>query len=97
MSAMHMSRSEVRQQNLEKLDRATATLEQITTQPGVPRNVRTLIRDVLTSLKDEKVALGLRVVNAISTLDSTSQDPGLPSFARVEIWSAVSQLESIRE
>jgi len=34
-----------------------ATLKQITTQPGVPKNVRMLIRDVLTTLQDERVEI----------------------------------------
>ena len=94
---MHVTKAEMHRQNLEKLTKATTTLRQITTQPGVSKNDRALIREVLTALEDENVALGLRVVNVISSLDAASQDPGLPSFARVEIWSAVSELESIRE
>jgi len=43
-------------------------------------------------LQDPKQSLAVR-----SLLDEVAQDPNMPSFARVTLWSAVSELESIRE
>lgn len=48
-------------------------------------------------LQDLKLSVGVRAANAVSMLDEISQDPNMPSFARVTIWSAVSTLESIRD
>jgi uncharacterized protein (UPF0147 family) len=48
-------------------------------------------------LQDEKTSIAVRAANAISLLDEISQDPNMPSFSRVTIWSAVSTLESIKE
>lgn len=94
---MHLTKSCVHQQNEAKLTKATATLRQVTTLPGLPKNVRSSVWNALKLLDDEKVSLGLRAVNAISSLDGVGQEPSLPSYARVEIWSAVSDLESIRD
>lgn len=51
----------------------------------------------MTMLQDTKLSPGVRAANAISMLDEVSQDPNMPSFARVTVWSAVSTLESVRE
>jgi uncharacterized protein (UPF0147 family) len=94
---MSTSKAEANQRNQEKLGRAVAILRNVSEQPGVPRNARGLVRQSLILLGDEKVALALRIVNVVSLLDAAPQDPGLPSYARVAIWSAISELESIRD
>ncbi|MCL4518452.1 MAG: UPF0147 family protein, partial [Thaumarchaeota archaeon] len=43
------------------------------------------------------ISIGVRAANSISILEEVSQDPNMPSFSRVTIWSAVSTLESVRE
>jgi uncharacterized protein (UPF0147 family) len=56
-----------------------------------------LIKDSIDTLKDDSLSVGVRAANAISMLEDVSQDPNIPSFSRVTIWSAVSSLESIRD
>jgi uncharacterized protein (UPF0147 family) len=48
-------------------------------------------------LKDKRMSIGVRAANAMSVLEEVSQDPNVPSFARVTLWNAVSVLEGIRE
>ena len=48
-------------------------------------------------LNDEELSQGVRAANVISMLDEITQDPNIPSFSRVTVWSAVSNLESIRD
>ena len=55
------------------------------------------MKDSITALQDPKTSLAVRAANAISMLDEVAQDPNMSSFARVILWSAVSELESIRE
>ena len=62
-----------------------------------PRNIRKLIKDTIFSLQNDSSSPGARAANAISTLDEISQDPNIPSFSRVTIWSAVGTLEAIRD
>ena len=73
------------------------TLQGIADSTITPRNIRKVVKDAVTMLHDEKLTIGVRAANAISILDEVSQDPNMPSFARVTIWSAVSQLEAIRD
>lgn len=84
-------------ENLELLNKAIAILSSISDNPSTPRNIRKLIKDSIDILKDESISVGVRAANAISMLEDVSQDPNIPSFSRVTIWSAVSSLESIRD
>ncbi|TMI44453.1 UPF0147 family protein [Candidatus Bathyarchaeota archaeon] len=80
-----------------KLAKATTTLQQIADSNITPRNIRKIVKDSILMLQDPKQSLAVRAANAISLLDEVAQDPNMPSFARVTLWSAVSELESIRE
>ena len=84
-------------ENLELLNKAIAILSSISDNPSTPRNIRKLIKDSIDTLNDESLTVGVRAANAISMLEDVSQDPNIPSFSRVTIWSAVSSLESIRD
>ncbi len=77
--------------------KATATLQGIADSNITPRNIRKIVKDSILMLQDPKQSLAVRAANAISLLDEVAQDPNMPSFARVTLWSAVSELESIRE
>ena len=85
------------QENDAKIAKATASLTQIADSSITPRNIRKIVKDSIMMLQDKKQSLAVRAANAISLLDEVGQDPNMPSFARVTLWSAVSELESIRE
>ena len=84
-------------ENEEKLARAIETLNAVADNMTTPRNIRKTVKDIVTSLQDEKISVSVRAANAISTLDDLSQDANMPSYVRVTLWQAVSALESIRE
>ena len=84
-------------ENKELLDKATAILLSVSDNLSTPRNIRKLIKDTIFNLQNDSSSIGARAANAISMLDELSQDPNIPSFSRVTIWSAVSTLEAIRD
>ena len=86
-----------KEQNLESLNNAMSTLNQIATNPSTPRNIRKNIADLIGELKSDEYSVSVRAVNTISLLDDVTQDPNLPSYVRTSLWQAVSTLESIRE
>ena len=86
-----------KEQNLEFLNNALSTLNQIATNPSTPRNNRKNIADLIEELKSGEYSVSVRAVNTISLLDDVTQDPNLPSYVRTSLWQAVSTLESIRE
>ena len=86
-----------KEQNLESLNNAMSTLNQIATNPSTPRNIRKNIGDLIDGLKSDEYSVSVRAVNTISLLDDVTQDPNLPSYVRTSLWQVVSTLESIRE
>ena len=86
-----------KEQNLEFLNNALSTLNQIATNPSTPKNIRKNIADVVEQLKSDEYSISVRAANTISLLDDVTQDPNLPSYVRTSLWQAVSTLESIRE
>ncbi|NWJ43706.1 UPF0147 family protein [Marine Group I thaumarchaeote] len=86
-----------KEQNLESLNNAMSTLNQIATNPSTPRNIRKNIAELVEGLKSGEYSISVRAVNTISLLDDVTQDPNLPSYVRTPLWQAVSTLESIRE
>jgi len=86
-----------KEQNLESLNNAMSTLNQIATNPSTPKNIRKNIADIVEELKSDEYSISVRAANTISLLDDVTQDPNLPSYVRTSLWQAVSTLESIRE
>ena len=86
-----------KEENLEFLNNAMTTLNQIATNPSTPKNIRKNIADIVEELKSDEYSVSVRALNTISSLDDVTQDPNLPSYVRTSLWQAVSTLESIRE
>jgi len=86
-----------KEQNIEFLNNATSTLNQIATNPSTPKNIRKNIADIIEELKSDEYSISVRAANTISLLDDVTQDPNLPSYVRTSLWQAVSTLEGIRE
>ena len=86
-----------KEQNLEFLNNALSTMNQIATNPSTPKNIRKNIGDLIEGLKVGEYSVSVRALNTISSLDDMTQDPNLPSYVRTSLWQAVSTLESIRE
>ena len=86
-----------KEQNLEFLNNALSTLNQIAVNPSTPKNIRKNIADIVEELKSNEYSVSVRAANTISLLDDVTQDPNLPSYVRTSLWQAVSTLENIRE
>ena len=86
-----------KEENLEFLNNAITTLNQIATNPSTPKNIRKNIADIVEELKSDEYSISVRAANTISSLDDVTQDPNMPSYVRTSLWQAVSTLESIRE
>ncbi len=84
-------------ENEEKIVKSIAVLQSVADSNITPRNIRRIVKESTIMLQDKTLSQGVRAANAISMLDEVSQDPNMPSYARVTIWNAVSTLESVRE
>jgi|SRR5208283_4125944 len=89
--------SNVVAENTERLGKALVCLQQVVESSITPKNIRKVLKDAMNSLSDAHISVGVRAADAISILEELSQDPSMPSLSRVTMWSALSNLESIRE
>ena len=96
---MTSSRRELKEkENQQLLARAIETLDSITKNSDIQKSIRTMLKEVLVALKDERSgSVSVRAANAISLLDSATQSPQMQSHIRTMLWQVVSTLESIRE
>ncbi|QQG40309.1 MAG: UPF0147 family protein [Candidatus Aenigmatarchaeota archaeon] len=69
-------------------------IEQILTDRGVPKNIKSSCDECLRALKDEKEDLSVRLNTCISVLDEVSNDPNIPMHTRTFVWNIVSMLEA---
>ena len=86
--------------NEESLAAAISTLENINANYCKGnRTSKGRIHELLLLLKpqDPKISMSIRAANAISILDSMSQDKRIESHIRTMLWQVVSNLEGIRE
>lgn len=88
-----------RKENEARLTNAVASLDIITKNNNIQRNVRNMVKEVLGTLKDEKGggSMSVRAANAISILDTITRSRHTQSHIRTMLWQVVSTLESIRE
>ena len=86
-----------KEENLEFLNNAMTTLNQIATNPSTPKNIRKNIATIVEELKSDEYSISVRAANTISSLDDVTQDPNMPSYVRTSLWQALSTFESIRE
>jgi uncharacterized protein (UPF0147 family) len=85
-------------ENMERLQSTMETLESFKENKDLPREIRNQIRDIYDILKDEKNgSISVRAANAVSMLDSLTQNRHMESHIRTSLWHVVSKLESIRE
>ena len=86
-----------KEENKKFLDGAMSSLDQLSTSPSTPRNIRKIIASLLEELKSEEYSMSVRAANTTSLLDDITQDPNMPSYVRTSLWQIVSMLENIRE
>ena len=69
-------------------------LSLIENDASVPRNVKSRIKNAISLLTHQtKSDMSLRIDKSLEELGDVAEDPNLPQYARMQIWSVVSQLE----
>ena len=63
---------------------------------SVPKNIRKALSDAKARLQTED-ELVVKVSAAIYSLESVAEDVNMPPHARMQIWSIMSELESLKE
>ncbi len=80
----------------EQVAYAVELMESIMDDTSVPRNIRKTIEDAKLKVTSGE-AIEVAVTSAIYLLEDISNDINMPAHTRTEIWTIISELESIRE
>ena len=81
----------------DQIDYTTEMMESIMEDTSVPRNIRRTIEEAKGKLIVEEKELNVNITSAIYLMDDISNDINMPAHTRTEIWTIISELESIRE
>lgn len=79
--------------DLEKLQVIVEDLSSIEKDISIPKNVRMKIKTAIDLLSVQDKNLNLRIDKSIQELGDLADDPNVPSYTKMQIWSVVSQLE----
>lgn len=81
----------------DQIDYTTEVMESIMEDTSVPRNIRKTIEEAKEKLSVDEKELNVNITSAIYLMDDISNDINMPAHTRTEIWTIISELESIRE
>ncbi len=70
------------------------SLHEIQEDVTVPKNVRTKIESILSTLKED-TELSIKVNKALNELDGISSDANIQSYTRTQVWNIMSVLEKL--
>lgn len=71
------------------------SLDEIKGDSTVPKNVKLKIDEMISTLKDEKTDISIRVDKVQQELEDISSDSNLQAFTRTQLWNVVSLLETL--
>jgi len=81
----------------EQIEYVIELMESILDDTSVPRNIRKTIDEAKNKLSVNIDELNVNLTTAIYLMEDISNDINMPSHTRTEIWTIISELESIRE
>ncbi len=78
----------------ETLQGAINSLMQIEGDDNLSKSIKIKVKSAMASLNNKENVLNLRIDKSLEELESIADDPNLPDYTRMQIWSVVSLLES---
>lgn len=79
----------------EKIQQIIDMINMVLEDTSVPKNIRTALSNAKMRLQSNDDLI-VKVSSAIYMIEPVSEDVNLPSYARTQIWSIISALESIK-
>jgi uncharacterized protein (UPF0147 family) len=77
----------------EQLQSILDALKELVNDTTVPKNVKSKLETVMSTLNEDAEDLSMRINKALSELDEVSDDTNLQSYTRTQIWNIASMLE----
>ena len=79
-----------------RLRQVITVLESLAEDTSVPKNIRKGANNARETLLKNSEPLDVRSASAVFILDELANDPNIPLHGRTQIWSIISQLETIK-
>jgi len=83
-------------EQISEVDDVVKSLDEIQADATVPRNVRTKIELIISTLKED-AELSIKVNKALNEIDELSGDVNLQAYTRTQIWNVISVLEKLHQ
>ncbi len=77
------------------IDAIITSISELQEDNTVPKNVKEKVREIIGTLKDEKMEVSMKVDKALQLLDEVSEDSNLQPYTRTQVWNLVSMLEKV--
>ena len=77
------------------IDEIITALDRVAGDRTVPKNIRTSCASCIQKLREGKGDLSIKLNACIAMLDEVSNDPNIPTHARIQVWQIVSMLEVV--
>lgn len=81
----------------ERIKQVAEIMESIIEDTTVPRNIRNKINESKVKILAKEGEVNVNLSSAIYLIDEISNDINMPFHTRTELWSILSELESIKE
>ena len=81
-------------EQISELDNLISNLNEVHEDATVPKNVRTKIELIISTLREE-IELSIKINKILNELDSIATDVNLQSYTRTQIWNIMSALEKL--
>ena len=78
-----------------EIERVLYNIEQILSDPTVPRNIKRKVEEIKDILLDKDEELRVKAGSALTILDEISNDRNLPMHLRSMLWSIAGELERV--
>ena len=79
-----------------KIEEISELMAAVIEDSSVPKNIRKALVEAKDRLRTED-ELTVKVSASIYSLESVAEDVNMPPHARMQIWSIMSELESLKE
>lgn len=80
---------------MEKIQQIVSSIDMLLEDNSIPRNIKKALSEAKDRLNGND-ELNTKVSSAVYSLNSISEDINMPSHARMQIWTIMSDLESLK-
>ena len=79
-----------------EISEVVGLIDGLLSDPSVPKNIKRALEEAKERLLSDE-ELSVKVSAAVYSIESVSEDVNMPSHARMQMWSIISALETMKK